>query len=348
MYELYISPDLLNKGEWNALSKSLKWAENRFPVLDHTFMTGGNPAKGQAYGYVHYTGNKGIIAVRNPEIKKQDIQIKLSASEGMDPDVNSLVLERVYPTHWISPDLYSAGATIDLPLEGYESAIYEVYPLDSAKKPLLAGVTFEVKSAEGNHTEISVLKAGKEAKLLNPRFVNAVSVNGSNQLLNNLSISDRGNEKILDSKQLSLNGPAINSELDFSKDVITPRFVVFLHPDSAYQGEPFPDGKLVVDGREVKATRQEQNGVWSDYSFMLPEDKSAGKHTFQFVISPNSKVTSWSGKADVWLITQQRQEVQSVRITTKESIKQVPMPPSPFYNHAIKQVMELGNGNISL
>ncbi|TAN13494.1 MAG: hypothetical protein EPN37_13525 [Chitinophagaceae bacterium] len=348
MYELYISPDLLNKGEWNALSKSLKWAENRFPVLDHTFMTGGNPAKGQAYGYVHYTGNKGIIAVRNPEIKKQDIQIKLSASEGMDWDVNSLVLERVYPTHWISPDLYSAGATIDLPLEGYESAIYEVYPLDSAKKPLLAGVTFEVKSAEGNHTEINVLKAGKEVKLLNPRFVNAVSMDGSNQPLNNLSISNRDNEKILDSKQLSLNGSAINSELDFSKDVITPRFVVFLHPDSAYQGKPFPEGKLVVDGREVKATRQEQNGVWSDYSFMLPEDKSAGKHTFQFIISPNSKVTNWSGKADVWLITQQRQDVQSVRITTKESIKRIPMPPSPFYNHAIKKVMELGNGNISL
>ncbi len=54
MYELYISPDLLDAGEWNALSKSLKWAEDRFPILNHnTFMIGGNPTKGETYGYTH-------------------------------------------------------------------------------------------------------------------------------------------------------------------------------------------------------------------------------------------------------------------------------------------------------
>jgi hypothetical protein len=43
MYELYVSPNLLSKGEWNALSKSLKWAEDRFFVLENTDMVGGDP-----------------------------------------------------------------------------------------------------------------------------------------------------------------------------------------------------------------------------------------------------------------------------------------------------------------
>lgn len=348
MYELYISPDLLNKGEWNALSKSLKWAENRFPILDHTFMTGGDPAKGQAYGYVHYDGNKGIIAVRNPEIKNQHIQIKLNAADGMDPNASSLVLERVYPTHWISPDLYSTGATIDIPLDGYETAVYEVYPVDSAKKPLLAGVTFSVQSEDRDHVEMNILKAGKNVRLLNPEFISTAKINGHEEALNSLSVTNKEHPEILQSKSLSFTGSSVNSTLDFSKNDITPRFVVFLHPDSSYQGKAFPDGKLMVDGKEVKATRQEQKGVWSVYSFMLPENESTGNHTFNFELNQNAGTSSWSGKANVWLITQQEQPVQKVSITTKENITNVPMPPSPFHEHAVKKIVELGEGSLSL
>lgn len=348
MYELYISPDLLNKGEWNALSKSLKWAENRFPILDHTFMTGGDPAKGHTYGYVHYNGNKGIIAVRNPEIKNQYIEIKLSAADGMNPGASSLVFERVYPSHWISPNLYSTGATIDIPLDGYESAVYEVYPIDSAQKPLLAGVTFKVKSESGQHAELDLLDAGTQVKLLNSDFISDVKIGGKSDALNSLSVSREKAPNILISKSLSFNGSTVSSELGFAKDDITPRFIVFLHPDSAFQGKAFPDGKLIVDGKEVRATKQEQKGAWSVYSFMLPEKESTGEHTFSFKLIQNNQNSSWSGKAKVWLITQQTQPVQKVSIETKEDIKVVPMPPSPFQKDAIKRIVELGEGPVSL
>lgn len=348
MYELYISPDLLNKGEWNALSKSLKWAENRFPLLDHTFMVGGDPGKGETYGYVHYLGNKGIIAVRNPRIQNQRIQIHLSVADGMNPDASSLVLERVYPTHWISPDLYSAGATINLPLQGYESAVYEVYPVDSANKPLLADVTYVVKSESGNHFDMNILDAGSKVKLLNPEYVSGIKVNGENRSLNDLAIPVGKEPETLQSKALSFNGSTINSQMNFAKDDINPRFIVFLHPDSNYIGKAFPDGKLFVDGKEVKATKQEQKGVWSVYSFMLPKEHSSGEHTFRFGLSANSQAGTWSGKANVWLITQQKQPVENVSVTTKQELKAVPMPPSPFYENATKDVTDIGEGTLSL
>ncbi|MBN9349428.1 MAG: alpha-galactosidase [Chitinophagaceae bacterium] len=348
MYELYISPDLLNAGEWNALSKSLKWAENRFPILDHTFMVGGNPAKSEAYGYVHYLNNKGIIAVRNPVIQNQTIHLKLNPADGLNPEANSLVLERVYPSHWISPNIYSAGAEISIPLDGYESAIYELYPLDSADKPLLADVIFNLKSDSGNHFELNVLSAGSQARLLNPEVVSQLKIDGQNQLINNISLSQKQPDKILKSQQLSFKGSSLESTLDFSQNVITPRFIVFLHPDSLYAGKDFPEGKIMVDGKEVESTQQKQNGVWDVFSFVLPENNSTGKHTFRFELSTNKDVISWSGEADIYLIAQQRHQVQNVSVTTKRIMDPQPAPPGPFFENATKEVVKIGGGKINL
>ncbi|MEK6756408.1 MAG: alpha-galactosidase, partial [Bacteroidota bacterium] len=68
MYELYISPDILSEGEWSSISRSMAWARDRFPILMNTELVGGNPMKGEPYGYTHFKGKKGIIAARNPVI----------------------------------------------------------------------------------------------------------------------------------------------------------------------------------------------------------------------------------------------------------------------------------------
>ena len=83
MYELYISPDILSEGEWNTLSSSLTWAHDRFPILSTTYMIGGNPMKRETYGYVHFKGNKGIIAARNPFITKGKLDVDLSCGRGI-------------------------------------------------------------------------------------------------------------------------------------------------------------------------------------------------------------------------------------------------------------------------
>ena len=165
MYEMYISPDLLNPKEWKVLSKSLTWAKDRFPVLNKTYMEGGDPTKGETYAYVHFKNDSGIIAARNPVMQPQSISIKLDPAKGMADSASSLVLERTYPTHWISPDLYAAGTTITIPLQGYEAAIYEVYPLKDAKRPLLAGADFEVKKADERHYSLHLLASDNNDKI---------------------------------------------------------------------------------------------------------------------------------------------------------------------------------------
>src|SRR5699024_181599 len=348
MYELYISPDLLNPGEWNALSKSLKWAEDRFSIINNnTYMIGGQPAKGETYGYVHYKDNQGVIAVRNPQMLSQNIEVKLNPAHGMDPEASSLVVERVYPNHYIFPHLYAAGASISLPLSGYESAIYEVYPVDAVDRPLLAGVTFKEHENQGNSYQIDILKPKGNIHLLNPQSVTSVKVNGEERTPLDLKIP-LINRKRFHQFSTNFNGDNLKVKLNFGDEMRLPRFVVMLHPDSAYQGEAFPKGVLTLDGKSVKPTVQKQDGVWSVYSYQLDDKNVSGKHTFNFDIERNKETNEWEGVADIWLVSQKKVQPISVSMTTKNKIDEESMPPSPYEKDAVGIQVKLGEGAISL
>ncbi|MDQ7053134.1 MAG: alpha-galactosidase [candidate division KSB1 bacterium] len=49
MWELYISPNLLTDAEWDAIAGAIRWARDRFEVLMHTAMIGGNPGRRIAF-----------------------------------------------------------------------------------------------------------------------------------------------------------------------------------------------------------------------------------------------------------------------------------------------------------
>src|SRR5262249_36281237 len=133
------------------------------------------------YGYVHFKGARGIIAARNPLITPGSLKIGLSPSLGIDPKASRLVLERVYPGRWISPRLVSANERIDLPLDGYETAIYEIYPVEEASGPLLAGVPFTILSHDASGIGIDVYGSARNAKILNPAKFSIVSGGGSSK-----------------------------------------------------------------------------------------------------------------------------------------------------------------------
>ena len=347
MYELYISPDLLNAGEWNALSKSLKWAEDRFDVLNNgTNMIGGDPTAGAAYGYVHFKGNQGVIAVRNPRMQPQQIEVKLDPAFGLDAEARSLVLERVYPDHWIAPDLYAAGASIPLPLQGYASAIYEVYPLDSARRPLLADAIFRPASGQSDQYTLQVLQAGPHPRFLNPEKVAGLQVNGRQATALDV-VLPRSQAKGFEAATVHFDGAALRTEIHFDSSILLPRIVVVLHPDSANLGKTLPKGRLLVDGQAVQATRQHQKGVWNVYSYALPE-AVAGTHTYQFELLSQGYAGAWHGHAAVWLVGQQKLHPVTVRVQPSTAHPSRPMPPSPYAEDAVGLQTRLGEGALRL
>jgi Melibiase len=346
MYELYISPDILTPGEWNALSKSLAWAKDRFDILNKTYMVGGDPTKGETYGYVHYRRDSGIIAVRNPQMNEQKISIKLSPDLGMNMLANNLVLERVYPTHWISPDLYAAGATVTLPLQGYEAAIYEVYPLQNASRPLLAGVTFETTVEAPDEYQVHILQAdGHVIKLLNPEKVRSISVNGTKSNILDINLPGFSSDKMISKYEDRFANDSIITSITMDESTKASRYIIFLKPDSSFEGKTMPNMELNVDGQEVVPTVQQQQGSWATYSFVI---KNAGTHQIQWNLKPTKNQISWSGTASIWITGQQELKGCNVTINMNDTIHYKPMLPSPYLTGTLKKEIFLDETKLDL
>lgn len=82
--ELYFSPSMFDKERWRIAAKVLEWAEQNFEILNKSQYFGGEPSKGEVYGYYAYNGQKAFIAVRNPSNRERNyplINYELSFDE---------------------------------------------------------------------------------------------------------------------------------------------------------------------------------------------------------------------------------------------------------------------------
>jgi hypothetical protein len=66
LQEMYIAPDLMTPRTWDVLAEAARWARANTAVLVDTHHIGGDPLKGEAYGWASWTPAKAILAVRNP------------------------------------------------------------------------------------------------------------------------------------------------------------------------------------------------------------------------------------------------------------------------------------------
>ena len=77
LQELYITPHLLNHYDWDVLARAAKWANNNAAILSDTHWIGGNPARGQVYGWASWHNNKGIFVLRNPTAHSAQINLDI-------------------------------------------------------------------------------------------------------------------------------------------------------------------------------------------------------------------------------------------------------------------------------
>jgi hypothetical protein len=66
LQEMYITPALLDKQNWDDLAEAAKWSRRNAEVLVDTHWIGGNPTKGEVYGWASWSPRKAILVLRNP------------------------------------------------------------------------------------------------------------------------------------------------------------------------------------------------------------------------------------------------------------------------------------------
>jgi len=66
LQELYVNPHKLNTADWDCLRDAVNWSKANVKALDDTHWVGGDPLKGEVYGYAGWADNKGVLTLRNP------------------------------------------------------------------------------------------------------------------------------------------------------------------------------------------------------------------------------------------------------------------------------------------
>ncbi len=340
MWELYISPDLLTDKEWKALAKSIEWAKDRFPILKNTEMIGGDPGERETYGYAHFKGHNGIIAVRNPKIEADVLTVTLSPALGICPRAASLVLERVYPTRWISPQLYSAGATISLKLGGFETAVYEIYPVEEANEPLLTGVVFNADRIENDQVSLKIWEGSDNIKLLNPEQVKAIMSDGQEITLQELISLQKPSQEFAPQKDVRIeqsHGETILSvDLTIDKTIDEPVLAVLLESEQEDSGFS-PELTVKLNGASVTPKIEQQKERWAWYKINLKN----GKNYCQIEIKSKEENQPLLAKGFVWLIGKQKFNAKTVIFKLAYENEKRPLPPKPWDGGVVRQNLKL-------
>ncbi len=75
LQEMYVTPRLLTKENWDTLAESAKWSRRNAATLVDTHWIGGDPAALQPYGWASWTPRGGILTLRNPSDRVQGMLV---------------------------------------------------------------------------------------------------------------------------------------------------------------------------------------------------------------------------------------------------------------------------------
>lgn len=161
---LYVNPEHFAQGDrdWAFLASLLKWVRHNAETLQRTELILGDPMKREPYGYAHFRGSRGILAVRNPFIEPKTLALRLDESLGWtglkstaSPPGDRFVARIVYPRREVLSAL-RYGDVLRLSLGAYETLLVEIEPAVPAA-PVLVGARYQETARSGNRATYAVL-----------------------------------------------------------------------------------------------------------------------------------------------------------------------------------------------
>jgi hypothetical protein len=255
--------------------------------------------------------------------------VELAAAHGLDANASALVLERVYPTRWISPRLYRAGDEIDLALDGFETAVYELYPIEEAAGPLVAGVVFDVVSEKGRERTIRYHSASKDAVLLNPAAVRSVKHDGKTAAAGSLALAasetkpPAGAELDLAIMRLQENNLAPRVTCALSPSVTNAYLAVLLSPAAECTAKEKPVLSAELNGAPATANAEPQEGKSQWWTVPLP----SGSSEAVLRVTPGAGDSAWAGTAQVCLVANKRHETHEIAFELAAPPRARALPP---------------------
>lgn len=162
---LYINPKFFKKpkSDWAFLASVLKWVRHNAGVLRQTELILGDPLKREVYGFAHFSGQRGILSLRNPFIEPKKVEVKLDESlgwlqgdaHGSGAGTGRFVARVVYPRHELLHASFKYGDTLELSLQAYETLIVQIEPVIPGQ-PRLLGLRSQETRRAGKQVKYAV------------------------------------------------------------------------------------------------------------------------------------------------------------------------------------------------
>ena len=129
--ELYVTPSLMDSQTWDALAKAAKWSRDNADVLVDTHWIGGDPAKGEIYGWASWSKRKGILSLRNPKDQPGKITLDIGKAFALPPGAAKGYSLK---SPWTSDaekaaTVLSAGRQHTFELEPFDVLVFDATPL---------------------------------------------------------------------------------------------------------------------------------------------------------------------------------------------------------------------------
>src|SRR5262249_3886203 len=80
LQEMYITPALLSKENWDTIAEHAKWSRANAETLFDTHWIGGDPLRLEPYGWAAWSAREGIVTLRTPSERSQSVGVDVGSA----------------------------------------------------------------------------------------------------------------------------------------------------------------------------------------------------------------------------------------------------------------------------
>lgn len=80
LQEYFVRPSMIPSEVWDAMAETLGWMQRHADVLVDTHWIGGDPGKGEVYGYASWSPRKAILVLRNPTDRPAQLAVDVQTA----------------------------------------------------------------------------------------------------------------------------------------------------------------------------------------------------------------------------------------------------------------------------
>lgn len=129
LQEMYITPRLLTVENWDTLAEAAKWSRANADTLVDTHWIGGSPIDREVYGWASWSPRKGILTLRNPSARAQEIAIDpAKAFELPDGAPQNYTIVNPFQDQAVEVSKLHAGEATAFKLQPFEVLVIEAWP----------------------------------------------------------------------------------------------------------------------------------------------------------------------------------------------------------------------------